>query len=160
MSCRDIRMGFSEALDAAPGSEERVRIESHCEGCAICGPEWRTLLKLEELMAVAPAPPPGFADRVMAALPAPAPVRRELMPLAAAGLIAACILVGLSFFALPASAGPWLAPFRDLQAGFIETVRSRVAASPWQLTGWVLAGIAAAGALSGVMLGRVRQVVG
>ena len=48
MSCREIRLKFSEALDAPRDAEERMRIESHCAACAICGPEWRTLLRLEE----------------------------------------------------------------------------------------------------------------
>ncbi|MCE9584866.1 MAG: hypothetical protein K8T20_20440, partial [Planctomycetes bacterium] len=58
------------------------------------------------------------------------------------------------------AAAPWLAPLHDLVAGLTDTVKLRAAASPWQLTGWVLAGAAAIGALSGAVLGRVRQVVG
>ncbi len=160
MSCRDIRLKFSEALDAPRNSEERLRIESHCAACAICGPEWNTLLRLEDFMIEAPAPPAGLADRVMAALPAPAPARREILPFAAAGLIAAGALVALQLATVATATAPWLAPLRDVTSGLTETVRARIASSPWEITGWVLAGAAAIGALSGAVMGRVRQVVG
>ncbi|MEK7468180.1 MAG: hypothetical protein AAB074_12270 [Planctomycetota bacterium] len=160
MSCRDIRLKFSEALDAPRDAEDRLQIESHCAACAICGPEWRTLLRLEELMMAPPAPPAGFADRVMAAIPTPAPARREIMPFAAAGLIAAAALVALQLATVASATAPWLAPVRDLTTGLTEIVRARVASSPWEITGWVLAGAATVGALSGAVMGRVRQVVG
>lgn len=160
MSCREIRLKFSEALDAPRDSEDRLRIEAHCASCAVCGPEWNSLLRLEALMAEPPAPPPGLADRVMAALPAPAPARREILPFAAAGLIAAGALVALQLATVATATAPWLAPVRDLSAGLTETVRASAASSPWEITGWVLAGAAAVGALSGALLGRVKQVFG
>jgi hypothetical protein len=151
-------MSFSEALDAPAASEARRRVESHCAECAICGPEWRTLLTLEKTMEQAPRAPAGLADRVMAALPAPAPARRETLPLAAAGLLVAAGLLALQLAAVSDAAAPWIARLTEWSGGISEVVKERAAAAPWALSGWVAAAAAAIGALSGAALLRVRRI--
>ncbi|NUN49450.1 MAG: hypothetical protein HUU15_11540 [Candidatus Brocadiae bacterium] len=159
MSCREIRLGFSEALDAPPDGEDRLRVESHCAQCGVCGPEWRTLLRLEELMAESPPLPRGFSGRVMAALPPVPSPRREAAPLFVAGLVAACALVALqlAFFS------PWIQPvvarLSESFSGLNELAQARVAGMPdaWALTGWVAVGLVVAGALSGATLLRLGR---
>jgi hypothetical protein len=125
MSCRDIRLGFSEALDAPADSAARRRVEQHCAECAICGPEWRTLLRLEEALYAAAPPPPGFVDRVMASLPAAAPARREAMPFVAAGLIAAGVLLAFQLATVSQAAAPALDHAKEAWRGIADTVRDR-----------------------------------
>ena len=134
-----------------------MRIESHCDGCPVCGPEWRTLLRLEEMMAEVPAPPAGFADRVMAGLPATVAPRREAMPFVIAGLLAAGALLAFRLAFVSDWAAPWLAPVQEALSGIADVARTRAAETPWTMSGWIAGAAAIAGAVAGAALFRVRH---
>lgn len=158
MNCREIRLRFSEALDGPPGGELRRGIESHCADCAICGPEWRTLLRLELMMAEAPPPPPDFADRVMAALPPVTAPRREAMPFVAAGLLVAGGLLAFQLAYVSDLAAPMLAQVNEALRGIAEVARARASeGTSWTLSAWVAGAAAAAGALGGAAILKARQ---
>ncbi len=60
-----------DALDGELADDGRFELESHLRACPDCAQEWQALMTVETLFQATPAiaPPAGFAQTVLAALP-------------------------------------------------------------------------------------------
>ncbi len=96
MDCAEARFLLSQSLDdeLPAGSAEADAMERHLLACATCRAHRREFVAEQELLAdlwTPAAAPAGFADRVMASLPRPAPRWRHRL-----ALVAAMVLVVLA----------------------------------------------------------------
>ena len=75
MTCRQAEPLLARAADGTLDSERRAALAGHLQGCAVCRDALDAQRAMRALVAARPvAPvPPGFAARVMAALPEPGP---------------------------------------------------------------------------------------
>ncbi len=106
MECSETLERMMLALDGELPPEEWRMLESHLEACAPCRAQWERLQAVERVLQRAPllAPPPGFAERVMARVDRRRAWRRNVLGgLALAMGTAVVILLGL----LP---GLWTVP--------------------------------------------------
>ena len=106
MSCQDVGLLMSLALDKSLAQGEARCLEEHLRRCPTCQEEWEAMQRVSRLLTDAPlmGPPPGFADRVMQRLAQRQARRRRL--LAGAALLVVCL--SLVALALPETVR-WLA---------------------------------------------------
>lgn len=99
MSCQDISLLMSLALDQSLTQVEVRCLEEHLRQCPTCQEEWESMQRVSRLFTDAPliGPPAGFADRVMQRLAQRQARRRRLV--AGAALLVACL--SLAALALP-----------------------------------------------------------
>jgi len=99
MSCQDISLLMSLALDQSLTQVEVRCLEEHLRQCPTCQEEWESMQRVSRLFTDAPMmePPPGFADRVMQRLAQRQARRRRLV--AGTALLVACL--SLAALALP-----------------------------------------------------------
>jgi predicted anti-sigma-YlaC factor YlaD len=106
MSCQDISLLMSLALDQSLTQVEARDLEDHLKRCPTCQEEWKAMQRVSRLFAAAPLmePSAGFADRVMQRLAQRQARRRTLV--AGAALLVICLSLGA--LALPGIV-TWLA---------------------------------------------------
>ena len=99
VSCQDIGLLMSLALDQSLDESEARSLEEHLSQCSTCREEWEAMQRISQLFTDAPlmSAPPGFTDRVMQRL-ARRQARRQRF-LAGAALLVACL--SLTALALP-----------------------------------------------------------
>ena len=127
MSCADVHPLLSRRLDAALAPADARQLEAHLQGCAACRAVMRNLETEQQLLRQqwqSLGAPPGFAARVVAALP-PRPTPRVAAPLLrrrAPALAAALALLLVAALAVP--------PVRAGLGVFLRTVVLRETSDP------------------------------
>jgi predicted anti-sigma-YlaC factor YlaD len=99
VSCQDVGLLMSLALDQSLTQGEARCLEEHLRQCPACQEEWEAMQRISHLFADAPllCPHPGFTGRVMQRL-AQRQARRQRL-LAGTALLVACL--SLAALALP-----------------------------------------------------------
>ena len=105
MNCRDFERVWNERLDARdPAQSATARaLDGHAASCTSCravGARYQALVLAIQSATATPAPPPGFMDRVLAAVERDdRPVAGRIVPrlarLAAAAAVVAAVAIGV-----------------------------------------------------------------
>jgi predicted anti-sigma-YlaC factor YlaD len=97
MSCRDISLLMSLALDEKLSESEAKRLELHLEGCSACWKEWAAMQHISRMLSEAPLmpSPAGFVASVIRRLRARQATRiaRRRILLGGTTLLAGSILI-------------------------------------------------------------------
>jgi hypothetical protein len=146
MNCRDFERCWNERLDArsaAPAGLDRA-MEAHaadCPSCRALGARYQALAQALLAAGPSPAPPPGFADRVLAAAVAEAGrgrllalrLIRRLAPMAAAAVVLAAGAVLLQGWARDRAAPAPVARARPIDPDGLTEALALASSATWAL---------------------------
>ena len=95
MTCDEVRVALSARLDNEPGEWSASQVDVHLVGCSECRSWLAQAEQITRAVRVPPADVPDLTERVMAALPAPAASKRQILRVAVAVAAAAQLALAL-----------------------------------------------------------------